>query len=127
MIVNPVTRLKRRNRHADNQSESALDLITVVSTKIAVAHRQPMFREGLRSVLASEPSFHVVGQATNGHDALSLVRAKKPDLLLIDFEIPDPSSLAVLRQIDGAFMSAFVRARKPARIADACCSSTCCA
>jgi DNA-binding NarL/FixJ family response regulator len=59
-----------------------------------------MFREGLRSVLASEPSFHVVGQATTGHDALSLVRAKKPDLLLIDFEIPDPSSLTVLRQIE---------------------------
>jgi len=34
---------------------------------------------------------------------------------------------AVLRQIDGAFMSAFVRARKPARVADACCPSTCCA
>jgi DNA-binding NarL/FixJ family response regulator len=59
-----------------------------------------MFREGLRSVLASEPSFHVVGQATTGHDALSLVRAKKPDLLLIDFEIPDPSALGVLRQIE---------------------------
>ena len=34
---------------------------------------------------------------------------------------------AVLRQIDGMFMSAFVRARKPSRAADACCSSTCCA
>ena len=34
---------------------------------------------------------------------------------------------AVLRQIDGVFMSAFVRARKPMRAADACCSSTCCA
>jgi DNA-binding NarL/FixJ family response regulator len=59
-----------------------------------------MFREGLRSVLASEPSFHVVGQATTGHDALSLVRVKKPDLLLLDFEIPDPAALVVLRQID---------------------------
>ena len=64
--------------------------MTVVSTKIALAHRQPMFREGLRSVLASEPDFHVVGQATNGHDALSLVRARKPDLLLLDFEIQIP-------------------------------------
>jgi SARP family transcriptional regulator, regulator of embCAB operon len=59
-----------------------------------------MFREGLRSVLASEPSFHVVGQATTGHDALSLVRAKKPDLLLIDFELPEPPALTVLRQIE---------------------------
>ena len=59
-----------------------------------------MFREGLRSVLASVPSFHVVGQATTGHDALSLVRAKKPDLLLIDFELPEPPALTVLRQIE---------------------------
>src|SRR5215510_4366449 len=75
-------------------------LITVVSTRIALAHRQPMFREGLRSVLASEATFHVVGQATTGHDALSLVRAKQPDLLLLDFEIPDPSVLTVLRQLE---------------------------
>jgi two-component system, NarL family, nitrate/nitrite response regulator NarL len=75
-------------------------VITVVSTKIALAHRQPMFREGLRSVLASEATFHVVGQATTGHDALSLVRAKQPDLLLLDFEIPDPPALAVLRQLE---------------------------
>lgn len=61
-----------------------------------------MFREGLRSVLASEPDFHVVGQATNGHDALSLVRARKPDLLLLDFEIQDPSAMAVLRQLEGS-------------------------
>ena len=59
-----------------------------------------MFREGLRSVLSSEPTFHVVGQATTGHDALSLVRAKTPDLLLLDFEIPEPSALIVLRQIE---------------------------
>lgn len=61
-----------------------------------------MFREGLRSVLASEPDFHVVGQATNGHDALSLVHARKPDLLLLDFEIQDPSAMAVLRQMEGS-------------------------
>jgi DNA-binding NarL/FixJ family response regulator len=59
-----------------------------------------MFREGLRSVLVSDPSFHVVGQATTGHDALSLVRAKKPDLLLLDIELPDPPALVVLRQIE---------------------------
>src|SRR5262245_43160344 len=59
-----------------------------------------MFREGLRSVLSSEPAFHVVGQATTGHDALSLVRAKKPELLLLDFEIPEPPALIVLRQME---------------------------
>ena len=64
-----------------------------------------MFREGLRSVLAPDSDFHVVGQATSGHDTLSLVRAKQPDVLLLDFGITDPPALAVLRQMeDGVSM-----------------------
>ena len=53
-------------------------------------------------MLASEPDFHVVGQATNGQDALSLVLARKPDLLLLDFGIQDPPAMNVLRQMEGS-------------------------
>lgn len=50
-----------------------------------------LFREGLVSLLKAEPDFEVVGQAGSISEAISLARQHKPDLILMDFSLPDGS------------------------------------
>jgi DNA-binding NarL/FixJ family response regulator len=55
-------------------------LITVV-----IADGRPIFRDGLRRLLQTEACFEIVGETRPGFDAASLVRAHRPDILLVDF------------------------------------------
>ena len=56
--------------------------------KILLADDQALFREGLRMVLATQPDFEVVGEATNGEEALQLAASLQPDIVLMDMRMP---------------------------------------
>lgn len=58
-----------------------------------------LFRQGLASLLNSEPDFEVVGEAGSNKEALRLAQALKPDLILMDFELPDGSGIEATREI----------------------------
>jgi PAS domain S-box-containing protein len=67
--------------------------------RLVVADDQAIVREGLRTMLASEPDFEVVGEATDGREALELCRNLKPDLVLMDVRMPRMDGLATARAI----------------------------
>lgn len=72
--------------------------------RIVVADDHPSIRENLRYLLNAELGLVVVGVAKDGHDALRLVHATRPDVLVLDSEMRDLSGLEVagtLRQ-DGS-------------------------
>ncbi len=52
-----------------------------------------LFREGLVSLLNSQPDLEVVGEAGSVHEAISLARELQPDLVLMDFGMPDGTGL----------------------------------
>ncbi|MEQ1565566.1 MAG: LytTR family DNA-binding domain-containing protein [Myxococcota bacterium] len=54
---------------------------------------EPLARDGLRWMLAAHPDVEVVGEAGTGSDALSLAVATRPDLLLIDVQMPEMTGL----------------------------------
>ena len=58
-----------------------------------------LFRQGLVSLLHSEPDFEVIGEAGSNQEALQLARALKPDLILMDFELPDGTGAESTREI----------------------------
>ena len=70
--------------------------------RIAVADDHPVVREGLVAMLETQPDFAVVGQAGTGAEALALVAAEAPDVLLLDLEMPGMDGVAVLRALGGA-------------------------
>jgi DNA-binding NarL/FixJ family response regulator len=67
--------------------------------RIVVADDHPSIRENLRYLLNAELGFVVVGVAKDGHDALRLVKATRPDVLVLDSEMRDLSGLDVARTL----------------------------
>ncbi len=67
--------------------------------RILIADDHPIFRDGLRRLLESEPGFRVVGMAADGAVALELVRRLKPDILLLDLAMPRVAGLEALREL----------------------------
>jgi DNA-binding NarL/FixJ family response regulator len=70
-----------------------------VSTRVLLADDHQMMREGLRAVLAREPTFEVVGEAENGRMALELVRSLSPDIVVMDITMPDLNGVDATRHI----------------------------
>ena len=75
--------------------------------RIAIADDHPVVRDGLVSMLETQPDFAIVGSAATGTEAVTLVRATDPDVLLLDLEMPALDGVGVLE----ALRSANARAR----------------
>ena len=65
---------------------------------IALADDYAVVRQGLRLLLESNPEFVVVGEATNGIEALKLVRRMKPKVLIVDLAMPGMGGLETARK-----------------------------
>lgn len=69
-------------------------MITVV-----IADDQPLVRSGLRMILEAEPDIKITGEAVDGAQALTLVTAARPDVLLLDVQMPGVDGLDAMTQI----------------------------
>jgi len=67
--------------------------------RVAVADDQALVRLGLRVLLESEDDLELVGEAADGRQALELVRASRPDVVLMDVRMPVMDGLEALRSI----------------------------
>jgi DNA-binding NarL/FixJ family response regulator len=60
----------------------------------------PLFLEGLRHVIASDPRFELVGEATNGEAALELIENTKPAIAVLDINLPRLSGIEIVRILE---------------------------
>ena len=67
--------------------------------RILIADDHELLREGLRGLLGQVPDWEVCGEAGNGQEAVSKALALKPDVVVIDFNMPDLNGLEATRQI----------------------------
>lgn len=56
---------------------------------LLVVDDHPLFRQGVADALSLEPGFDVVGQASDGKQALELIRSLKPDIAILDVNLPE--------------------------------------
>ncbi|GAA3426720.1 response regulator transcription factor [Streptosporangium nondiastaticum] len=69
--------------------------------RIVIADDQAMVRAGLRLVVESEPGMEVVGEASDGVEAVAVARRTRPDVVLMDISMPRMDGLAAAGQILG--------------------------
>ncbi len=67
-----------------------------MTVTVLLADDHPIVRQGLRNLLESEPDFHVVGEAGDGLEAVSLVDRLRPDVLIADMMMPGLNGLEVI-------------------------------
>lgn len=69
------------------------------SIKILLAEDHAVVRESIREALTREPEFTIVGEASNGDEAVDLARKLKPDVILMDVAMPKLNGIEATRQI----------------------------
>jgi len=75
-----------------------------MSIKIMVVDEHKILREGLSTLIAKQPEMEVIGEATDGREALQLLEKNTPDLILMDVTMPNLNGIEATRKI---------KARKP--------------
>lgn len=69
------------------------------NVKVLLADDHPMFREGLRNVLRSDPLFTIVGEACNGVETVRMALAMKPNIVIMDINMPVMDGIEATKQI----------------------------
>src|SRR5712691_4482402 len=80
------------------------DATSTVAIRVLVVDDHWVVREGLRRYLTDEPGVMVIGEASNGNQAIASARELKPDVILMDILMP---------QMDGIAATARIKAEMP--------------
>lgn len=67
--------------------------------RILIVDDHPLFRKGLRVMLEGQDQMEVIGEAANGTEAVGLAQATKPDVVLMDLQMPGGGGIESTRQI----------------------------
>ncbi len=68
-------------------------------TKVLIVDDHPIFRHGLRQLIDADRDFEVIGEAGDGEEALSQVKALKPGIVVLDLNLPKLSGLEAVRRL----------------------------
>ncbi len=74
--------------------------------RILAVDDHPLFREGVASLLAGQPDLKLVAEASNGREAIDQFRAHRPDVTLMDLQMPEMNGVEAMIAIRGEFPSA---------------------
>ena len=67
--------------------------------RVLIADDHPIFRDGLRALLATDDSIQLVGEAADGGDVQRLVEQLQPEIVLMDLHMPGVDGVAATREI----------------------------
>ena len=76
--------------------------------RIFLADDHEVVRNGIRSILTTQPGWEICGEAVNGRETVEMVAALKPDVVVIDIGMPELNGLEATRQI--------IKARETAKV-----------
>lgn len=67
--------------------------------KLIIADDHHIFRKGILSIVSEDDGIEITGEAANGDEALKLIEEKKPDIAILDIDMPGLSGLDVARKV----------------------------
>jgi DNA-binding NarL/FixJ family response regulator len=79
---------------------------TVKVIRVLVVDDHPIIRAGLSSLIANERDMKIAGEGTNGREAVAQYHALRPDVMLLDIQMPDLNGIEVIEAIRARYPSA---------------------
>src|SRR6266516_5085909 len=76
------------------------------SIRILAVDDHPLFRSGIAALLATQPDMSLVAEASNGREAIERFRAHRPDITLMDLQMPEMNGLDAMIAIRSEFPEA---------------------
>lgn len=70
-----------------------------IPIRLVMADDHALFRGGLKAIFALQQGFHIVGEAANTAETVKIVAEVRPDILLLDLNMPNGDVLGLLRQV----------------------------
>ncbi len=67
--------------------------------KVVIADDHPVFLKGLRMIIESEPNLQIIGEASNGAAALTMIQELKPDVAILDLNMPHKNGFEIVREL----------------------------
>ena len=80
-------------------SETASESLNLMAVRILLVDDHPIVRQGLRTLLEGRPGWEVVGEASDGVEALEKVESLQPDVVVLDVTMPRMNGLEACRLI----------------------------
>jgi DNA-binding NarL/FixJ family response regulator len=77
-----------------------------VTTRVLLADDQELMRMGFRMVIETQPDISIVGEASNGNEAVAVTERLQPDVVLMDVRMPETDGVQATRLIVGSNSSA---------------------
>src|SRR5215467_6575328 len=74
--------------------------------RILAVDDHPLFRSGIAAILATQPDMNLVAEASNGREGVQQFRAHRPDITLMDLQMPEMNGLDAMMAIRGEFPDA---------------------
>jgi len=74
--------------------------------RILIVDDHPLVRQGINSIVTSEPGMSVIAEASTGHEGIEMFRSHKPDVTLMDLRLPDMSGIDAITAIRMEFRDA---------------------
>ncbi len=74
--------------------------------RILTVDDHPLLREGIAAVIEGQPDLQLVGEATNGREGVDVFRACRPDVVLMDLQMPQMGGIEAIAAIRGEFPEA---------------------
>jgi len=88
--------MERTSRSAQTEPRSSSAQSTI---RVLIADDHAIVRKGIRALLATEPGIEVVGEASNGQEALDMAQHLEPNVILMDLVMPGMDGLEATRQL----------------------------